>query len=162
MGGTVASLIYLGILVVAVGAYLFRNIRLGLGQTLQMALVWGMIFLGAMAVFGLWGDITRDFGRQTALVTDNTITVPRAADGHYYLTVHINDVPVDFLVDTGASDLVLTQRDARRVGLDVDGLVFAGQARTANGTVPIARTRLATVRIGHFEDPPRARLGQWR
>ena len=51
MGGTVASLIYLGILVVAVGAYLFRNVRLGLGQTLQMALVWGMIFLGAMAVF---------------------------------------------------------------------------------------------------------------
>ena len=85
-------------------------------------------------------------------MTGDTITVPRAADGHYYLTVHINDVPVDFLVDTGASDLVLTGRDARRVGLDVDGLVFAGQARTANGTVPIARTRLETVRIGHFED----------
>ena len=55
-----------------------------------------------------------------------------AADGHYYLSVDINGAPVNFVVDTGATDLVLTRKDAARVGLDPDSLIYQGRANTAN------------------------------
>ena len=131
------SLIYLGILLIAVCAFFFRSVRIGIGQTLQMILVWGMIFLGVMAAYGLWGDLASDFAPRQAAVTGTSITVPRSQDGHYYLTVDVNNVPVEFLVDTGASDLVLTKEDAERVGIDVDNLAFLGRAQTANGPVSI-------------------------
>ncbi|PTT73991.1 TIGR02281 family clan AA aspartic protease, partial [Pseudomonas sp. HMWF010] len=41
--------------------------------------------------------------------------------------------PVRFLVDTGATDTVLTPDDARRLGIDVDEMTFDRQAETANG-----------------------------
>ena len=57
-------------------------------------------------------------------------------------TLEINGTPVRFMVDTGASDIVLSRRDAERVGIDPAALGYLGRARTANGTVPTARVRL--------------------
>lgn len=68
------------------------------------------------------------------------------------MTAEINGVDINFLVDTGASDLVLSRADAQRVGIDVDALPFLGSANTANGTVPIAYTRLNQVRLGPHLD----------
>ena len=57
-------------------------------------------------------------------------------------------MPVQFVVDTGASDMVLTRSDARRLGIDPAGLAYVGQAQTANGVVQTARVRLHDVRLG--------------
>ena len=76
----------------------------------------------------------------------------RARDGHYYLTVGINDTPVRFVVDTGASEMVLTQSDALRAGLDPDTLNYLGRANTANGEVRTAFVRLDAVTLGNTTD----------
>ena len=52
---------------------------------------------------------------------------------------------MDFIVDTGATQVVLSQRDAKRIGLDPDGLRYSGMARTANGTVRTAPVTLDRV-----------------
>ena len=78
--------------------------------------------------------------------------MPRGRDGHYSLTLQINGVDVDFLVDTGASQVVLTQQDAARVGLNPDKLAFIGTAFTANGEVRTAPVRLDTVDLGGIRD----------
>ena len=78
--------------------------------------------------------------------------VPRAFDGHYYLTLDLNGVPVDFVVDTGATDMVLTRADAARIGLDPDALAYTGVAGTANGQVRTARVRLDEVSLGGILD----------
>lgn len=152
MGDSLGSLIYFGILLVAIGGYFFTQNRPNLNNTLQMALVWGLIFMGGMAVYGLWSDIMGpgNFGRTQH--TETTITVPRSPDGHYYLDVTINGEVIEFLVDTGATDVVLTKNDAARVGIDVENLAFLGTANTANGPVPIARTRVDRVQVGDFTD----------
>lgn len=153
MGDTIASLVYLGILLVALCSIFFAANRPSIGQTLQMLVIWGMIFMGMVAVYGLWGDISGNFSRnQVQTDTENGLTVPRANDGHFYLTVNINDTPVEFLVDTGATDLVLTQQDAQKVGINLDKLLFSGRAFTANGEVKIARTRLDKVELAGFTD----------
>ena len=80
------------------------------------------------------------------------IEVPRGPDGHYYLTLDINDAPVRFVVDTGATSMVLTKTDAERVGLTADDLIFYSEAMTANGPVRTAPVRLDDVALGPFHD----------
>jgi len=153
-GDSLASLGYLALLLVALGGAYLASHRQSVGKSLQMALVWGMIFLGCMAVYGLWGDISRDYGRNSLPITqqDGAIALPRAPDGHYYVTAEVNGAAIDFLVDTGASDIVLSRADAARIGFDLEKLAFLGSARTANGVVPIAYIRLKTIQLGPYLD----------
>lgn len=148
----IPRLIYLGLLIVALGGWLIAQSRLSLNKTLQYAVVWGLIFVGAIAVVGLWDDISRQVTGAQQSTAHGQIEVPRARDGHYYLTLTINDEPVRFVVDTGASQVVLTQKDAARVGLDPSGLAYLGTAMTANGEVRIAPVRLARVDLGGVVD----------
>ena len=52
------------------------------------------------------------------------------------------------MFDTGASTVVLTAEDARRIGLDAAGLDFSAEVSTANGSAMAAPTRLARVAVG--------------
>ncbi|MGF1604783.1 MAG: TIGR02281 family clan AA aspartic protease [Rhodothalassiaceae bacterium] len=72
----------------------------------------------------------------------------RARDGHFYVNADVNGVPVRFLVDTGASAVVLTPKDAARIGLPPDALRFTASAMTANGRVAVAPVRLDSVAAG--------------
>ncbi len=79
--------------------------------------------------------------------------MPRAGDGHYYVVLKISGVKVRFVIDTGATDMVLTAQDARRVGIDPASLAYIGQASTANGIVKTARVWLKDVSLGNYTDP---------
>jgi aspartyl protease family protein len=153
-GDSLASLGYSALLLLALGGAYLASHSQSVGKSLQMALVWGMIFMGCMAIYGLWGDISRDYGRKSLPITqqDGAIALPRASDGHYYVTANVNGTEIEFLVDTGASDIVLSRLDAARIGFDLDRLAFLGSARTANGVVPIAYGRLKTIRLGNHLD----------
>jgi aspartyl protease family protein len=54
------------------------------------------------------------------------------------------------MVDTGASGMVLSLADARRLGIDPDSLLFLGEAQTANGVVRTATVTLPVVELGPF------------
>lgn len=150
---TTASLIYLVLLGCAVGGWFFVSGRESMGKTLQMATVWGFIFLGVVAAYGLWNDVQRQTtGGQMLQMGSGQISVPRQRDGHYYLTLALNGENIRFVVDTGATDMVLTRADARRAGLDPDTLNFIGVANTANGQVRTAPVRLDTVTLGDITD----------
>ena len=142
-------LVYLVILLTAVVGWLMAENRQSLGRTARSLLVWGLIVVGLMAGYGLWGDIRNDIApRQTVLEDGTGVAVPRSEDGHFHLTLEVNGVPVEFLVDTGASDIVLTMRDAERVGLEPGSLAFLGRARTANGMVETAYTTVDRISLG--------------
>lgn len=146
-------LIYLIALLAVVGGWFFMQGRDGLNKTLQYAAVWGLIFIGAMAGVGLWQDISKDTTpRQFNLSESGQIILKQASDGHYYLTARVNDAAVRFVVDTGATDIVLTEADAQRAGIDTNGLSYLGRATTANGEVRTAYVRLAEFRLGDHID----------
>jgi aspartyl protease family protein len=149
-GETLARLGYLAIILVAVGGWAMVEFRQRMGQALRMAAAWGLIFLGVAAGYGLWSDIRHDVLPQQMVTDASTVEVPQAADGHYYLTLQINGTPVPFMVDTGASGMVLSLQDADRLGLDPESLVFLGQAQTANGVVRTASVTLPVVELGPF------------
>ena len=142
-------LIYLVLLLTAVGGWFFAENRQSLGKSARMLLAWGLIFFGVIAGYGLWEDVRRDVApRQSVLADGSAIEVPRGPGGHYFLRVDVNGTPVDFIVDTGATDVVLTLEDAERVGLDPANLPFLGSARTANGPVKTAFTTVESMAVG--------------
>ncbi len=151
-GEIFGRILYLGILVVAVGSYLLVEFRGRMGQMMRGIMSWGLIIVGLMAGYGLWQDMGQSFMPQQRVEADGEMVLPRARDGHYYLTLDIDGTPIDFMVDTGASGVVLTREDAEALGIDPAGLVYLGSAQTANGTVRTARVTLENVRLGGYED----------
>jgi aspartyl protease family protein len=151
-GETLARVGYLAIILVALGGWVLVEFRQRMGQALRMAMAWGLIFVGVVAGYGLWSDIRQDILPMQEVAQDGTVEVPRAEDGHYYLTLTINGTDVPFMVDTGASGMVLVESDATRLGIDPESLMFLGQASTANGVVRTARVTLPTVELGPFRN----------
>ena len=79
-----------------------------------------------------------------------------SANGHFQVEAVVDGEPIRFMVDTGATDIVLTPDDARRLGFDPERLRYNQLSHTANGTV-----RGATVTV--YYDPRRVRCkdGSW-
>ena len=149
----IGSLIYLLLLGGAITSWVFFQNRDRLGQKLQHLTVWALLFVGVIAGYALWDDIRRvTMMSHSVREATGEITVPRALDGHYYLTLQITDEPVRFVIDTGATDMVLPLADARRTGVAVNERDFYGEARTANGIVRVAPVVLERVAIGPIVD----------
>jgi aspartyl protease family protein len=149
-GETLARIGYLAVILVALGGWALVEFRQRMGQALRMGLAWGLIFLGVAAGYGLWSDIRQDALPRQMVSDTGAVEVPQAADGHYYLTLAINGTEVPFMVDTGASGMVLSLDDAERLGIDPDSLRFLGEAQTANGVVRTATVTLPQVELGPF------------
>lgn len=148
----IPRLAYIVVLLVGVGGYYLYHQRSNLGQMARYAAVWGFVFLGILLAVGIWTDISRDIAPRQSVLQTGAIEVPRASDGHFYLTLDVNGVPTRFVVDTGASAIVLSQADATRAGIEIDNLIFSGRANTANGRVETAPTRIATLDLSGIVD----------
>lgn len=150
-GETLARVGYLAIILVALGGWVLVEFRQRMGQALRMGTAWALIFVGVVAGYGLWSDIRQDI-MPVQSVGGGVVEVPRAADGHYYLTLTVDGTAVPFMVDTGASGMVLAGKDAERLGIDLESLQFLGEANTANGVVRTARVTLDEVELGPFRN----------
>jgi aspartyl protease family protein len=79
-------------------------------------------------------------GRQQAVLMSD-------GRGHFWANAEINGSTAKVLVDTGATYLSMSNTTARRLGINfLQGQ--RGLTSTANGTVPVYRVTLASVRIG--------------
>ncbi|MBN2759521.1 MAG: TIGR02281 family clan AA aspartic protease [Rhodobacteraceae bacterium] len=138
----VMQLVYLSIWGVVLVGYFLTARATNLGTTLRHAVLWGLIFVGVAAAYGLWQNMV---DRRVTVTGDGEIVLRAGSDRHFKLELRVNGSPVEFILDTGASDIVLSQEDAARVGFDPASLPYLGQARTANGTVGLARVELSEV-----------------
>ncbi len=150
-GDQTARLIYLALLLAAIGGWVIVEFRQRAGQTLRTLVAWGMIFVAVLAGYGLWGDIRKDVLPEQSVMQDR-VTVPLGRDGHYHPSLNIDGTPISFVADTGASSVVLSPADARRLGINMADLAFVGQAMTANGIVRTATVTLDNVTFGPFHD----------
>jgi aspartyl protease family protein len=83
-------------------------------------------------------SITNAFGETELVLQSNR-------QGQYVLNGFINNVPTEFILDTGATDVVIPSELAQASGLQYG---FQGQAMTANGLVSIYSTVIDELRLG--------------
>lgn len=148
----IMQLTYLGLLAAAIGGSAIVAGRQQWGKMAQQAAIWALIFVGMIAAYGLWEDVRNDVAPQQSLVDSSTIAVPRSPDGHFRLTLEIDGTDVPFIVDTGATQVVLSRRDAERIGFDLASLTFSSSALTANGEVRTAPVTLGRVSLEGITD----------
>jgi len=74
-------------------------------------------------------------------------TVLKSSDGHYWADATVNGQTVRVLVDTGASEVALTQTDAMRLGISPGSLNYSLQVTTANGQTRAAPVKLSYVSV---------------
>jgi aspartyl protease family protein len=79
-----------------------------------------------------------------------TIVLSADSAGHFFGNATINGQSVRFIVDTGATDVSMSQSLAQRLGLDYRN-GQRGISNTANGQVRVYRVPLTSVRVGEVE-----------
>ena len=157
--------VYLTILIVALGGYALVASRGRILTLVRHALLWALIFVGVAAAWGLW-EGTRFTTAAVQGEAGEGLVLRRSFDGQYHLTLDITGpsgqpVPVRFIVDTGATDMVLTRQDAAKLGFGPGDLQFLGIASTANGETRTAQVRLPRVTLeGHEATNVRALVNQ--
>ena len=153
------SLVYLGALGVAILVSSLSVRRLGksdLGRYLRYGLLWAAVFIVLaggysyrfeLQSFGqrLAGGLLPGYGSATG---PNEVAYTRSGDGHFYIDAEAGRVPIRFLVDTGASTVVLSPADAQRLGFNLAEVHFDQIFQTANGTVRGASAVLNELWLG--------------
>ena len=148
-----ARLIYLVILLAAVGGGLFFRRDILAKEHLRNAGIWVLVVLVLAAAYVVRDEIGAELRPAAARSTEaGVVELRRSSNGHFLADADVvsarGEGRVRFLVDTGASAIALSPDDARRIGIDVEGLRFTQQVSTANGTTAVAPIRLNEVRIG--------------
>ncbi|WP_395820176.1 TIGR02281 family clan AA aspartic protease [Devosia sp.] len=69
-------------------------------------------------------------------------------DGHYQIATTINGTQITTTFDTGASAVVLSDADARTIGIDMASLRYNVPVATANGTGRAAQVMLDRMEVG--------------
>jgi aspartyl protease family protein len=119
--------------------------------------IWGLALLGLVVGYAYKDDLGQVAQRVQAVLIPGTvieqpggsISVMRGIGGHFHLTAMVNDMAdISFLVDTGASTVVLSHGDAARAGIDIENLIYSAPVLTANGRTTAASIRLDTISVG--------------
>lgn len=148
-------LVYLMVLAPLVGAGLVHFVRESPSVALRNAATW----LGIAAILIAGYSFRTELGFVSDRVmgnlmpaegieTNGEVTFYAADGGHFYVEADVEGTPIVFMVDTGASDVVLSPRDARRIGFDMSQLSYSRLYNTANGTGRGAPVTLKSLSVG--------------
>ena len=83
----------------------------------------------------------------------NALVFRANPQGHVVVDAYVNGALVRFLVDTGATMVVLTQKDAAAAGFGRGDLDFSLRTSTANGVARAAPIRLRELRVDQLLVP---------
>jgi aspartyl protease family protein len=119
--------------------------RLGKGMIIA---AWVLLLVLLTWFFNDRLDAQRNPNRQLAEATSGEapeVSLQRNRFGHYVASGTINGHPVEFMLDTGATDVSIPAAVADRIGLQRGRRAFY---QTANGTISAWQTTLDEVRLG--------------
>ncbi len=115
--------------------------------------MWGMLLILLTLFFQGWLQSGDNPNRGLASYDADglgEVVLERNRSGHYIAPGFINGEPVQFLLDTGATDVNIPAAIASRIGLSRGQ---AQRAMTANGMITVYRTQLDEVRLGNIALP---------
>ncbi len=93
---------------------------------------------------------SRKASRKASRPASRALTVRAAAGGHFFVGADVDGADIRFIVDTGATEVMLTPEDAARIGFDLRARHFTRQFNTAGGVIRAAPVTLRRLRIGQL------------
>jgi len=149
-------LIYLCIILAALSGGLAARLQAKPGTPIAQLGTWAVMFAALILIYSYRDQFTTLRDRFTAELLPakgeqtgpTSIAFPLEADGHYHVYGQVNGTAIRFLVDSGASDIVLSPDDARMLGLQPEALDYSMRAQTANGVVLGAPMRIQNLKVG--------------
>jgi len=142
------------LLLLSVGFVFSRQMRLG--EVVRNILIWAAVAT-VLVVGYTFRDVFSSIGTRVqsellpgdaVVAGDHTLMLTQDDSGDFYVYGEANGTRVRFLVDTGASGIVLSPADAQRAGIDVAALHFARGYETANGIGSGALYSLDSLSVG--------------
>lgn len=126
---------------------------------MRLFIVVAGLVLGAAGIFGKYIDQPAKPVQSppaAAAATPNApvqagprvVSIGRDHRGHFQAHGRVDGRQVSFMVDTGASVIALTERDADRLGIRPTRNAYTAAVSTANGVVRAAPVMLNSVDIG--------------
>lgn len=120
------------------------------------ALVWAGAISAVAAGFQFEDELREQFdarlGARGAIAAvaraPGEVELTRTGDGHFRALVEVGASATPFLIDTGATLVVIRWEDAQAMGVDMNALRFEMPMQTANGEARVARVRVPEMRIG--------------
>lgn len=114
----------------------------------------GMAFVASLLMLGMFYlyfenslQARNNPNRDLRVAPGTELVLKRSSDGHYVFPGTINNRPVTFLLDTGATLVSVPADLAEELRLDAGA---RQQSITANGTVATRSTRIDTLAFGPF------------
>ncbi|MBF0444122.1 MAG: TIGR02281 family clan AA aspartic protease [Magnetococcales bacterium] len=120
---------------------LSTRLRGGNFQKLKQFAGWLFFLFFIIALYSFRGELSMVKNRVIAAIVPQvgfttkpgTMSFYRSSNGHFHIEALINDKKVRFLVDTGASDVVIAPHLARSLGFNLRQEDFTKVYYTANG-----------------------------
>lgn len=81
----------------------------------------------------------------------HSLEFPRSSDGHYWMVMNVENTKVTFIVDTGASMVTLSHRDAEKLNLRLNDQDYSMPVRTAAGMSTVAEVEIGRMSVGALE-----------
>lgn len=141
------------LLILSMGVFTARDIRWG--EKARHIGIWvGVIAVLALGltyrdeVMDIGNRVRGEFSPQGVASGARQLVITAGDGGGFYVMGKVNGQLVRFLVDTGASDTVLSPDDAVRLGVNTASLRFDHMAETANGTGYGARYSADSIEVG--------------
>ena len=124
---------------------------------------WGTLALGIVAAIYFFDDLRAAFTHANPVPSIASLAMGEKKggpsfsgevrlrgdrSGHFIFKGAVDDRPVTFMADTGATIVVLSYAGAKQAGLSPHNLDFSAHAQTANGVARVAPVTLDRVRVG--------------
>lgn len=155
-----ADLVLYGVLGTCLAMMVARLFRGNFTAAVAALAFWMAVLFVAMAGYAYRYELRAVADRVMAMLVPGTaietafkeVTVIRRADGQFVVNGAVSDRRMAFVLDTGASTVVLRAEDAAKARIALDRLVFDVQVATANGMARAAETILPRVSIGSITE----------
>lgn len=154
--GEILSLLFYGAIGLWIATAIPRLFRGRFVAGLMALTFWVVAFLAVVTGYAYRMELQTVAARVMATVVPGTplatgpseVTVFRAADGEFVVRGTAGPVKLQFVLDTGASTVVLRAEDAVRLGIRSHDLTYDMPVTTANGRALTAEATLPTLAVG--------------
>lgn len=157
----IGYIIFYGLLLFMFISSLLHKSKHELYQNFKYLTIWLGIFAIGFVIITykeelLNSKIAASFRPGHAESDSKQLTFYKSKDNHFYINTYLNGQMIRFLLDTGATHIILSRRDALKLGIKLHMLNYNKRYNTANGYISAASVVVDKFQIGDlvFYDVP--------